>query len=171
LERTEAFRRSGGGLDGLAFVARHAPDEYAAVIWFRQHVRGSPVVLEAFGEDYTDFARISSRTGLVTVLGWEGHEWQWRPDPSPIVGRARDIETIYTTLDVEEALRLLHKYDVRYVVVGPLERQRYVEEAPLPLWPQREQALAKFDGFLEVAFRTNRLTIYKVPHGPGLIYP
>lgn len=171
LERTEAFRRSGGGLDGLAFVARHAPDEYAAVIWFRQHVRGSPVVLEAFGEDYTDFARISSRTGLVTVLGWEGHEWQWRPDPAPIVGRARDIETIYTTLDVEEALRLLHKYDVRYVVVGPLERQRYVEEAPLPLWPQREQALAKFDGFLEVAFRTNRLTIYKVPHGPGLIYP
>jgi len=170
LERTEAFRRPGGGLDGLAFLARHAPDEYAAVIWFREHVRGSPVVLEAFGEDYTDFARISSRTGLVTVLGWEMHEWQWRPDPSPILGRARDIETIYTTLDVEEAMRLLRKYDVSYVVVGPLERQRYVEEAPLPLWPQREQALAKFADFLEVVFKSGQLTIYKVPRGPSLIY-
>jgi len=171
LERTDAFRRPGGGLDGLAFLARYQPDEYAAVRWLNEHVRGSPVVLEAFGDDYSDFARISSRTGLPTILGWQGHELLWRPDPSPIAGRAQDIETIYTTTDMGQALALLGKYGVRYVVVGPLERQAYVDRAPPELRAQRERALDKFKEALQVVFRSGQVTVYRVPGPPRLTYP
>jgi uncharacterized membrane protein len=52
-------------------------------------------------------------------MGWEGHELQWEHDPD---GRRADVDRVYTTTDATEARALLARYDVRYVVVGPIER-------------------------------------------------
>ena len=39
-------------------------------------------VLEANGDSYSGYERVSAMTGLPTVLGWYVHEWLWRDDTS-----------------------------------------------------------------------------------------
>ena len=85
----------------------------------------TPVVLEAVGDGLLGAsATRASRPspGCPTVLGWPGHELQWEPRP----GRPRRATSraLYTTTDAAEARELLDRYGVRYVVVGPLERDR-----------------------------------------------
>jgi YYY domain-containing protein len=101
-----------------------APGDHGAITWVRTHVRGTPVILETVGPDYDPMGRgrISTFTGLPTVLAWAGHEIQWS---HPAGGRYQDVRMIYSTLDPAAAQRLLDRYQVRYVVVGPLERQDY----------------------------------------------
>jgi YYY domain-containing protein len=121
--RTDGFSR-GPTLDGLAWLEERAPGDVAAIEWLRSEVAGDPVVLEAVGPDYSPdgHARISTFTGLPTVVGWVGHELQWGHDPGR---RARDVDVVYRTRDERRARRLLERYGVRYVVVGSLERQTY----------------------------------------------
>ena len=72
------------------------------------------VVLEAVGDDYDvysdGFGGVSASTGLATVLGWIGHEQQWRGGDSEILAllspRATAVRTIYSTTDVEQAVRI-----------------------------------------------------------------
>jgi len=137
-------------LDGLAWVRQHSPDEYAAVQWLNQNVRGTPVILEATGGSFTEYGRVSSRTGLPTLLGWGGHELQWRGNYEEPGRREPDINTIYSSLDTQQVLTLLEKYDITYVYVGPLERGKY-----------SPAALAKFDRFMDVVFQQGNVTIYK----------
>jgi YYY domain-containing protein len=129
--RKDGFSRS-PTLDGLGWLRERAPGDPAAIAWLREHSAGTDVVLEAFGEDYSAFghARISTFTGRPTVLGWAGHEVQWDHDPA---GRQIDVRTLYTTTDLVEARELIGRYDVRYVVAGPIERTTY-GDAGLPKW-------------------------------------
>ena len=81
-------------------------------------------MLEAVGDDYSAFghARISTFTGLPTVMGWPGHELQWAHDP----GRAARTSSGSTRAPIAARREpLLDNYGVRYVVVGPLERTTY----------------------------------------------
>ena len=134
-------------LDGLA----HLPsDERAAIEFIRNDAGRDSAVLEAFGDDYTPFGRISSSTGVPTVLGWAGHEIQWRGSHEPMAGRREDIEAIYTTDDVEETRRLLDKYGIDYVYVGDRERQAY-----------GDAGLGKFDDFMDAAFQQGSVTVYR----------
>ena len=59
------------------------------------------------------------------VLGWKGHEVQWHGDDSLFNDRQQDVETIFTTTDHEELNRLIDKYSLTMVVVGPRERSSY----------------------------------------------
>jgi YYY domain-containing protein len=121
--RTGGFHAS-PSLDGLGWLRVSAPGDPPAIDWLRAHTPGSAVVLESFGPDYSAFghARISTFSGRATVLGWAGHELQWEHDPG---SRAADVKTLYTTTDLPTARRLLARYGVDYVVVGPLERTDY----------------------------------------------
>src|SRR5829696_5428009 len=120
------YARKGGfanspRLDGLRWLSASAPGDPGAIEWLRDNAPRGSVVLESVGDDYSAFghARISTFTGRPTVLGWPGHEVQWAHAPGP---RRADVDRLYTTTDVAEARRLLDRYDVRYVVVGPIER-------------------------------------------------
>jgi uncharacterized membrane protein len=119
----DGFRRA-PTLDGLAWLRATAPGDIAAIQWLRTRTPGDAVVLEAVGDDYSTagHARISTFTGRATVLGWAGHELQWSHDPGP---RAADVRTLYTTTDLSVARPLVSRYDIRYVVLGPLERAAY----------------------------------------------
>ena len=137
-------------LNGTAYMSRHSPDDYLAIGWLNENVAGAPVVLEAAGGSFSQYARVSSQTGLPTVLGWDFHEVQWRGSAEEVNKRKPDVEALYNSPDVEQALTLLEKYDITYVYVGPLERSRY-----------SAAGLAKFDRFMDVVYRRGDVTIYR----------
>jgi YYY domain-containing protein len=152
IRRAEDFA-SAPRLDGTAYLAESQPDDYAAVAWLNENVEGTPVILEApgtGGSSYVYEGRVSALTGLPTLLGWAGHENQWRGSYEIQGAREPDIETIYNTLDAQAALTLLDKYDISYVYVGPVERSTY-----------DPRGLAKFAQFMEVAYENDGVTIYK----------
>jgi YYY domain-containing protein len=120
--RKDAFSRS-PTLDGLGWLRDRAPGDPGAIQWLNDHA-DEGVVLEAVGDDYSAFghARISTFTGLPTVLGWPGHELQWG---HRVGTRREDVERMYESPTAAGATELLRRYDVRWVVVGPLERTEY----------------------------------------------
>jgi YYY domain-containing protein len=132
-----------------------------AIRWLREHVTPGNVVLEAVhphGGSYNGegFGGVSAGTGLPTVIGWVGHEEQWRGGDeaarAELEPRKTDVELIYSTPDPAQARALLDKYDVRYVYVGELERQNYTQES-----------LAKFDQIGQPVFQMDEVTIYAIP--------
>jgi len=137
-------------LDGTAWVAQSASDDYAAIQWLNQNVTDAPVILEAPGLSYhAELSRISAFTGLPTVLGWDFHEVQWRGEGAEPSRRRADIEKIYSTRDVRQALTLLDKYAISYVYVGPVEYAMFPE------------GTSKFDAMMDVVFRSGSVTIYR----------
>ena len=66
----------------------------AAAAWLRSAAYG--VIVEASKPDasYTDYARISTYSGLPTVLGWPMHEAQWRGTYDPQGTRQDDIAPV-----------------------------------------------------------------------------
>jgi len=131
-------------------VRQYSPDEYAAVQWLNENVSGTPAILEVSGGSFTEYGRVSSRTGLPTLLGWGGHELQWRGNYDEPGRREPDINAIYSSTDTQSVLTLLEKYGITYVYVGSLERGKY-----------SPAALAKFDRFMDVAFQQGNVTIYE----------
>jgi uncharacterized membrane protein len=134
-------------LDGLAFLRESEPGEYAAIVWLRSKASWGRIV-EAVGDDYSDHGRISASTGLPTILGWKGHELQWRGGSAAFAGRSEDVARIYQSQDVQVVRRLLEKYDVRYVYVGRRERARYGSNQ-------------KFGEFMRIAFAQDDVVIYE----------
>ena len=115
------------GLDCTAFLETNTnyKDDVGAINWLNENVTGMPVVLEANGDSYTDYERVSVMTGLPTILGWRTHEWLWKSETESLDARAADIETIYTSMDRSEVVSLLEKYDVSYIYVGKLEQDKF----------------------------------------------
>jgi uncharacterized membrane protein len=139
-------------LDGSAAMAAGHPGEYGAIQWLNENVTGAPVILEAAGGEYSDYARVSTNTGLPAVLGWGGHELQWRGNYTEPGKREPDIDNAYRTLDKGTALGILRKYNVTYVIAGRMEREKGYDAA----------ALAKFGGFMDVVYSNLGTTIYRV---------
>ena len=135
-------------LNGTKYLEEFYPDEYQAMEWLRQFGEGT--LTEAVGGSYTNFARISTHTGIPTVLGWPGHESQWRGGAEEMGSREPDIETLYRTSDWNTARDIILKYDIRYIYVGSLERSTYRPNE------------AKFKNHLSEAFRNETVTIYQV---------
>ncbi len=139
-------------LDGSAFMAASQRGDYDAIAWLNQNVKGTPVILEAAGASYSQFGRISAFTGLPTVIGWDGHELQWRGTGEEATKRKAAVETIYQTPDEQLARSLLKKYNVTYVYVGNLEREAYGKAG----------ALDKFARFGDAVYQNAGVTIYKI---------
>ena len=140
-------------LDGAAYLAQVQPDDYAAIAWLNQNVSDAPVILEAPGDRFRAYVyegRVSAHTGLPTLLGWAGHEHQWRGSYDEQARRELDIETLYTSVAPDEVLTLLDKYGISYVYVGSLERARYPAAG-----------LAKFSQLMEIIYDTGTVIIYR----------
>jgi YYY domain-containing protein len=129
-ETHDYFGISRGTLDGLAYVKIIAPGDYEAINWINEHINGSHVILEVPGPSYEFTSRISTMTGLPTVIGWTNtHEVMWRGNWDKVAGRDMDVDNIYKSPDSDEALALLRKYNVEYVYVGKLEKEKYPAES------------------------------------------
>jgi len=63
------------------------------------------------------------------VVGWNWHQRQQRGLMSTWVeDRVAEVGNFYESVDVEYARSFLDKYDVSYIMVGPLERAAYTPE-------------------------------------------
>lgn len=113
------------GLDATTFLESDFPQDAAAIRWLKENIEGAPVVLEANGDSYTGYERVSASTGLPTVLGWYVHEWLWRNDVPDLNEKSADIETIYTSADEETVKELIRRYDISYIFVGGQEQEKY----------------------------------------------
>jgi uncharacterized membrane protein len=111
-------------LDGAAYRAQVSPDDAQAIHWLQSAPMG--IVAEAVKPgSYTEYARVSTFSGLPTVLGWDGHEGQWRGGNKEMGTRQEDIQMLYVTHDWVQAQAILKQYDIHYVYIGPLERETY----------------------------------------------
>jgi len=113
------------GLSGIEYLGTFYPDDHQAIIWLRENIKGQPIIVEAVGESYTDFARVSANTGLPTILGWRVHEWLWRGSFDEASLRTEKVKEIYENEDLEKTKELLKKYGVELVFIGDLEREQY----------------------------------------------
>jgi len=163
----DRFNDTPATLDGSAFMNQAVHFEKGqplelkwdqeAIRWLQDNVEGSPVVLEAHGEQYRWTARISNYTGLPTVLGWPWHQQQQRrPYGFEIGDRASQIKEMYASTDLARTQELLRQHNVKYIVVGELERIYYGQEG-----------LDKFSvladtGMLSRVFENRGVSIYQV---------
>jgi uncharacterized membrane protein len=137
-------------LDGGAYYARVEPDDMAAAAWLRIAPYGIIVEATKIDASYTDYARISTYSGLPTVLGWPMHEAQWRGTYDPQGTRLDDIRRLYETSSWQDTQSILQQYDIRYVFVGTLERNSYnLNET-------------KFQQHLTSIFQQGQVVVYKV---------
>jgi YYY domain-containing protein len=112
-------------LNGAKWLNDIYPEDLEMINYINKNIKGQPTILEAQGDSYTDYDRISSYTGLPTVAGWWVHEWLWRGTSDVVGKRIPDIENIYQSNDIQLTKQLLKKYHVKYVVVSELERKKY----------------------------------------------
>ncbi len=116
-------------LDGFAYLEATRPGEAAAVDFLRT-LDGDHRVVEAENGDYTYYSRISSFSGIPTILGQISHELTWRGNGAWYAERPADIRAIYE--NPEETLALMEKYNATLLYVGEPERERY--DIRLPDW-------------------------------------
>jgi len=142
-------RSSGDG--ELAGLGHFPQDDLKAFAWLDDRAQGQDLVIaEAVDGDYKDGGRVSMATGLPTIIGWQGHEDQWRSGTcKPCAGRFQDVQTLYKTTDANVMRQLLQKYNVTFVYVGELERRLY-----------GAAGMEKFKS-LQVAFTSGAVTIYR----------
>ena len=109
-------------LDGTAFLDREHPGD-AAAIRYLQGIPGHQVIVEGQGDDYSYAARVSSFTGMQTVIGWTFHEFMWRNDYGPVNERMADVRAAYE--DPTRTVAVMEKYGADLLYVGDLEREKY----------------------------------------------
>ena len=113
------------GLNATAFLETDFAEDAGAIRWLKENIQDSPVVLEANGDSYSNYERVSAMTGLPTVMGWYVHEWLWRNDVADLNEKSAEIESIYTSTDTQKVQELIKKYDISYIFVGSCEREKY----------------------------------------------
>jgi YYY domain-containing protein len=138
-------------LDGTTYLSTLYPNDYKLINWLNNNVKGQPVILEASGDSYTDYARISANTGLPTVIGWSVHEWLWRGTYDIVAPRITDVEILYTNQNSAITKSLIKKYNISYVVISDLERQKYPN--------LNEQVFIKLG---KLIFKSGETKLYKI---------
>ncbi len=130
-----SYGYGGKTLDGLSWVELQHPGDAEALPYVASLPVGT-VILEAEGGDYSYYSRISSFTGVATVIGMPFHEQMWRGDEAMVGTRMDDVRAMYE--DPVRAPSLYEAYGVDYVYVGAPEHEQYMvslpEDALLPAW-------------------------------------
>ncbi|MCC6546628.1 hypothetical protein IT570_05620 [Candidatus Sumerlaeota bacterium] len=73
-------------LDAIAHLGEYPQyrHDYQAITWLEKNVKKGTMILERSGEDpYSSVGRMSTGSGLPTVVGWGHHEHQWRGRSAP----------------------------------------------------------------------------------------
>jgi uncharacterized membrane protein len=126
-------------LDARKALGRRNPGDLAAIEWLEKNAPPGSVVLEATGNPYTEYARISSHTGIPTVLGWGNHEGLWRSNPPEVAARIEEVRGFYSATDPAVARGILDKHHVNLVILGDLERSTYPNAPQIAGFPFLER--------------------------------
>lgn len=112
-------------LDGSIWLKIEHPEDKEIIDYLNKNIKDQPVILEAQGDSYTDYERISAYTGLPTVAGWWVHEWLWRGSSDIVGNRIPEIVTLYESKDVYKTKQLIEKYKIKYVIISKMEKEKY----------------------------------------------
>ena len=156
-------------LDGMAFVPYATQHEHGSTIhlavddrvirWMQENVEGSPTIIEGQAErEYLWGNRVSVYTGLPSVAAWRWHSVQQRlmMPGGTVEARQRDIRYFYSTTDPYQAMDILRRYNVQYVILTPYDRAYMLPEG-LPKFTTLVER-----GMLEPVYQDEASTIYKV---------
>jgi uncharacterized membrane protein len=136
--------------------------DYAGIRAMQTQVSGTPTIVEGQTEEYRWGSRYSIYTGLPTVVGWSWHVRQHNSlmDGAVVEKRIAEVTDFYTTTDLNSALSFLRRYQVKYIILGDLERGYYPGEG------LNKFALLAANGSIEEFFKkdsgSSHLVIYKV---------
>ena len=117
-------------LDGGPTLAI-GPDDYAATTCLSQLTSGDQAVVAEGMKDNVaydnQYGRVSILSGIPTLIGWSNHESQWRGDTYLAArgSRIEDEASLYNTSDWTEVQRVVQKYHITYIYVGPTEQNLY----------------------------------------------
>ena len=154
-------------LDGMTYMAYSTynnqgveldlSQDYRAIRWMQENVKGSPVIVEGNAPEYRWGSRFTIYTGLPGVVGWNWHQRQQRAVLAVdwVWPRVDEVNNFYNGVDPQAARSFLEKYDVKYIVVGQMEAVYYTREG-----------LAKFDAlngvYWKEVYREQNTVIYEV---------
>ena len=124
------------GWDGMGFLRTASQrlcetdvryrDDLGMIQWLRANVHGTPPIME-YNTDPVLYGwgnRISTYTGLPSVVGWSWHVRQQMMglDAERVGLRIRDVQRAYQAGDPAETWDLLRRYRARYLIWGSLEK-------------------------------------------------
>jgi len=112
-------------LDGQDWLKTSYSEDNEIIDYLNKNEKNQSFILEAQGDSYTDYERISAFTGLPTVAGWWVHEWLWRGSSDIVGNRIPDVVELYESNDESKTKFFIKKYQIKYVVISRLERQKY----------------------------------------------
>jgi uncharacterized membrane protein len=146
-----------GAPEGLIFSLLW---DYQALMWLRENVQGSPVVVEgANAPPYRSLrGRVATYTGLPIVIGYPWHQKQQRSfvKADVIDQRERDVDSLFNTTDPWLAKAILDRYDVSLLYIGDLERVHYT-----PMGIEKFTRMTEM-GLLQPIYSNEGVTIYEV---------
>jgi len=138
------------GVDGTTYLKTLYPQDYNAIKWINKNIEGQPVMLEAQGDSYSYFERISANTGLPTVIGWGTHEWLWRGSYEVVAPRIEDVQNVYEGADLTTIRKIIKKYKISYIYIGELEFKKY-----------KIINISKFNSLGKLIYQENNTYIFK----------
>ena len=126
-------------------------NKYELIKYLRLNSNHNDVIIEKQGKSYTNDSQISSESRIPTILGWVGHQLQWRSNHSDIYNREEDIDTFYISNDSQEIINIINKYSITMIILGPNEIEKY-----------NINSLNKFLNISEIIYKNNDYTLLKV---------
>jgi YYY domain-containing protein len=140
--------RDSPSLDSHDYIETRHGEEAAAIRWLND-LEGQPTIVSAPGVRIYQWVNgPASMTGIPTVAGW-AHEIGYRGEEA-YRDRVHDVRILYNTTEPESRAVLLDIYDVEYIYVGPIERERYDIQA------------YDTEPGISVAYQDANVTIYRV---------
>ena len=115
---------------------------------------GLPVMIEASGPPYRDYARFSSDTGIPALVGWDYHLFQRGQARPEIERRILELERLYAPVAHSDAGHVLRRYGPGLVVSGIEEREAY--------GPAHGTLFRALPGLLEPVLSTGDVTLYRI---------
>jgi len=139
------------GLSGMEWMT--AGDQ--AIVHFLRTQPPGTVMAEAVGGAYSEYARLSSASGVPAYLGWANHESVWRGNEIlEETNRRSDLITrIYTSGDAETIHDAVEEAGIHLVGIGALERKDFSDDQ-LALLAAAGEVVLDEDGGQVVRFAT-----------------
>jgi len=111
-------------LDGFSYLKTSNLDLYNAISWASKNLNND-IVLESVGNSYSNSNIFSAFTGNPTLLAWPGHQLQWGIQANVITKRMDYVHSIYMNGLSEFNDQIINEYNIKYIFIGPLERERF----------------------------------------------
>ena len=87
---------------------------------------------------------------MATIMGWPGHQLQWRGNSIEHQSRLKNIDKIYLGKDKNVLNKLINKYKINYIILGNREKNKY-----------NIKNLENLSGSIKLVYSNNTTQIYK----------